>query len=107
MIKQLATLMMSGALLALLVAGCGKSEEGKTGTSADAIGVQECDDYLKKVEACMSKVPAEGKAAMETAMKSNRDAWREAAKSSAGKDALKTGCKAALDAFTGANPSCK
>ena len=106
MIKKMAALMMSGALLAVFIAGCGK-EEAKPGSSADAIGIAECDDYLKKVESCMGKMPAEGKTAMESAMKTNRDAWKEAAKNSAGKDALKTGCKAALDAFAASNPTCK
>jgi hypothetical protein len=106
MIKKMSALLMSGAFLMILAAGCGKEEE-KTAASGDAIGVAECDDYLKKVESCMGKMPAEGKAAMESAMKTNRDAWKEAAKNTAGKDALKTGCKAALDAFTSANPTCK
>ena len=105
MTRAITALLMAGALLL----GCGKKEDagGDTTTaSGEAIGVKECDDYFTKVQACIGKMSAEAKPAMESAMKTNREAWREAAKKAASQDSLKGGCKAALDAFTTANPAC-
>lgn len=116
MSKSIGLVVLLGALFAV---GCGDkggggdasakpaaSGEAKSG-GGDSIGVAECDDYLKKMEACLSKVPAEGKPAMEQAMKANKDAWKQAAdQGGAAKDALKTGCKTALDALA-SNPACK
>jgi hypothetical protein len=105
------------------VTGCDKKDEAPatpaaptTGTAkpavaaavggGDSIGVTECDDYLKKMNDCMGKMPAEAKAAQEQAFKASKDAWKQAAATQAGKDALKTSCKAAVDALA-ANPMCK
>lgn len=100
---------MMFALLAMgaLVVGCDKGGDaaGKTGSTGDKIGVQECDDYLTKMEACIGKVPAEGKAAMEQGLKTSRDAWKQAA-AGPGKDTLKTTCKTMLDSLAN-NPMCK
>ena len=70
------------------------------------VGVQECDDYIKKMEGCMGKMPAEAKTAMEQGFKQSKDAWRQAASTPQGKEGLKTACKAALDALAN-NPACK
>jgi hypothetical protein len=106
-VNKLAIALVLGAIFAV---GCGdKKEEGKsdTGSAGDKIGVAECDEYFDKMQACIGKMPAEGKAAMEEAMKGNRSAWAESAKAGgAAKDALKTGCKAAVDALA-SNPMCK
>jgi hypothetical protein len=107
MTKKIAVSVLSGALLAALLAGCGKKDGGSTAASGEAVGVAECDDYLKKVDACSAKATPENKSAMEASMKANRESWKEATKTEAGKEALKTGCKAALDAFIAANPGCK
>ena len=105
--NKLAIALVLGAIFAV---GCGdKKEEGKsdTGSAGDKIGVAECDEYLTKLEACIGKVPPEGKAGMESMMKQSRTSWAEAAKAGgAAKDALKPGCKAAADALA-ANPACK
>lgn len=97
---------------AIFVAACGDkggekgaaSGEAKSG-GGDSIGVAECDDYFKKMEACIGKMPAEGKKMYEDSMKQNRDAWKAAA-SGPGKDTLKTACKAATDAIA-QMPNCK
>ncbi len=116
MSKSIGLMVLVGALFAV---GCGDkggggdasakpaaSGEAKSG-GGDSIGVAECDDYFKKMEACLGKMPAEGKPAMETAMKTSRDAWKQAAdQGGAAKDALKTTCKAAVDALA-QNPACK
>lgn len=70
------------------------------------VGVAECDDYIKKMEACIGKMPAEAKAAMEQGFKQSKDAWKQAAATPQGKEGLKTACKAALDALAN-NPACK
>jgi hypothetical protein len=106
---------MKRIVLAVLVVGmgvvglaCNKDSAGGSGggaaASGDSIGVKECDDYLEKVDACFAKDPAT-KAAMAQGTKAQRDAWKAAAATN--KDALKVGCKAALDNFATAMPNCK
>ena len=95
----------------LALFGCPKSEEKKEesaggGGGGDKIGVAECDDYMTKYSACLGKMPAASKAASETAFKAQKDAWKQAAATPAGKEGLKTGCKAALDSLD-QNPMCK
>ena len=92
-----------------LVVGCSKGTGGgeeKPGGATDLTGVTECDEYIQKMQACLSKMPAEAKAPLEAGFKQARDGWKEQAKSSGGKEGLKTTCKTALDSFT-ANPPCK
>jgi len=103
----------------MFVLGCDKKTEdapaaAKPAAAAPAgggggggdIGVAECDDYLKKMNDCLGKMPAEAKAAQEQAFKASKDAWKAAAATPQGKEGLKTGCKAALDALA-QNPMCK
>ncbi len=107
--KKLLVALMVGTGLLVLGAGCGKEEakgDGKAGASGDKIGVAECDDYITKYEACIGKVPAAGKPAMEQAFKAQRDAFKQAASTPEGKAALKTQCKTALDTLA-QNPACK
>jgi hypothetical protein len=73
--------------------------------SEDSIGVPECDDYLKKMEACLAKMPAEAKVAIEQGFRQSREAWKQAV-AAGGKDNLKPGCQAALAALD-QNPACK
>ncbi len=107
MTKGIVGVLLLAMATAGFAVGCGGGDkkEGDKASGGDAIGVAECDDYLKKAEACTSKMPAEGKAGWESGIKTSREAWKAAA-SGAGKDALKTSCKAALDGLT-ANPLCK
>lgn len=66
--------------------------------AGDTIGVQECDDYVKKWKECY-KDPTT-KAAMEPGLKTMTDEWKkQAAAGGAQKDGLKMVCKASLDAF--------
>jgi len=103
---------MKRIALAVLVVGLGvvglacnkDSAGGSAASGGDSIGVKECDDYLAKVEACFAKDPAT-KAAMAASTKAQRDAWKTAAATN--KDAIKVGCKAALDNFATAMPTCK
>jgi hypothetical protein len=102
---------MKKLMIALMVAGvfavgCGEkgSGSGAAAGAGDKIGVQACDDYITKMEACMGKDPAM-KSASEAGFKTTRDAWKAAAaQGQAQKDALKTGCEAALASIP---PTCK
>jgi hypothetical protein len=67
--------------------------------SAESIGVPECDEYLSKVEKCITDhVPDDMKAMQQQNMETMRDQWRQAAQTETGKATLAAGCKAALDA---------
>ncbi len=106
--SMMIALMMVGGLT-MFAAGCGKDEKAdeKTGAAAgESTGVAECDEYVKKMEACMSKVPAAGKPAMETAFKATRDSFKSSGATPEGKAALKTSCKALVDGLA-QNPACK
>ena len=63
------------------------------------IGVPECDDYLAKVDACVSsKVPEAARAQYRAAMETNRKAWQQAASTPQGKAGLAAACKQATEA---------
>ena len=104
MTKMMIALLAASAL----VVGCSKEGggDGKAGAAGDSVGVAECDDYIKKYEGCMSKVPAEGKAAMEGAFKTQRESFKAGAATAEGKAALKGTCKTLLDSLA-SNPMCK
>lgn len=69
-----------------------------TPASGDKVGVAECDDYLTRMEACLSKLPAAAKAQYESAFEQTRKQWRDAAANPQTKASLAQGCKAATDA---------
>jgi hypothetical protein len=92
-------------LSGFVVTGCPKKDDAGGG-GGDSVGVAECDDYIKKYEACMSKVPAAGKPAMEQAFKTQRDSFKASAATPEGKTALKASCKTLVDSLA-TNPMCK
>lgn len=66
--------------------------------TADSVGVAECDDYLKKYEACVAaKVPDGVKATLQQSLAQTRAAWKSAAATDAGKQGLTMACKQAYD----------
>ena len=67
-------------------------------SGAAEFGVPECDDYLKKYEACIDKLAPAAKDAARQAIDQSRAAWKQAAATEQGKAALATTCKAASDA---------
>jgi len=70
-----------------------------TTATSGKIGVPECDEYLAKVDACVSsKVPEAMRAQYKAAMESNRKAWLQAAATPQGKAGLATACKQATEA---------
>ncbi|MEH6420284.1 hypothetical protein, partial [Pseudomonas sp. CGJS7] len=61
-------------------------------------GVAECDDYLSKVNACLTaKVPEAQRAAFQASLDQSRSAWAQAASTPQGKEALANACKTALE----------
>ncbi len=97
-----------GSCLLLAAAACGGGS-GSGSASSDAskpavaaaggdIGVAECDEYIKKYEACVSsKVPAAAQANMRQAFDSARATWKAAAANPQTRAGLAVGCKSALD----------
>jgi len=60
--------------------------------TADSVGVPECDDYLKKYEACVSAhVPAAAQAALKQSLDQTRAGWKQAI-TAGGKDSLAAAC---------------
>jgi hypothetical protein len=103
-------------LCAFVLIGCSKTETTNNGNSTTSnsnktttttstasstggkIGVPECDDYLAKYEACVNgKVPEMARAQFNSAMKTTRDAWRQAASTPQGKAGLAAACKQAAE----------
>ena len=69
-----------------------------TTSAAGDIGVAECDDFLKKYEACVSgKVPAAAQATFKTSLDTWRSSWKKLAETPQGKAGLEAACKSALD----------
>lgn len=93
-------------LVSALAAGCGGEKSGASGAApVEKIGVQACDDYIEKMVACIPKLNAGEKAAMESGFKDTREAWKQnAAKGGADKERLKPLCEAALASIA---PQCK
>jgi hypothetical protein len=69
-----------------------------TTTQTSEFGVPECDDYIKKYSACVSKLAPAAQAASRQALDQSRAAWKQAAATEQGKAALASSCKAASDA---------
>lgn len=77
------------------------TETAKTETSAGDIGVPECDDYIKKYEACLTKVAKQApqaEPALKDSFQKARDGWKAAAATPQGKATLASACKQAHDA---------
>jgi hypothetical protein len=69
-----------------------------TTTAGGDVGVAECDDFLKKYEACVSgKVPAAAQATFKTSLEQWRNSWKQLASTPQGKAGLAQACKAAAD----------
>lgn len=97
--RSLQTVAVLGVLVAALL-GCKKSESSSGGAaSGESIGVPECDEYLKKYEACISsKVPEVARPSMKQSMDTMRSSWKTAAATPEGKAGLAAGCKQELEA---------
>jgi hypothetical protein len=91
------------AVLAVGEAGCDRGGGSASTDGGDAIGVRECDDYLKKWQDCY-KDPA-SKAAARPALDQMVAAWKKEAAAPANRVAVAASCKMALDDFPSA--ACK
>ena len=74
------------------------------GASGD-IGVAECDEYIKKMTECSTKMAPEASGPMKESMETMKKAWKDASSTPEGKTALASGCKQALDAAKSAYAS--
>jgi hypothetical protein len=88
--------------LALLGALCLSGCSGRA-ARADSVGVAECDDYIAKVQACMSSEPR--LQAMAPGYRAQADAWKQMAKTNT--QAVKANCQSALDGLAKAMPGCR
>lgn len=70
---------------------------GSTSAAAgDKIGVAECDDYLAKLDACVTgKVPEAARAQFRTGMEQTRASWRTLAANPQTRGSLAAACKTA------------
>src|SRR6188474_3224685 len=91
-------------VLALLVVGCNKKDESKS-SRPDSIGVDACDEYVAKWEACFKDPKA--RAVAEPGFKQLRDGWKTlAGQGEIAKQQLEKTCKAQIEALAN-NPACK
>lgn len=61
--------------------------------SAGDVGIAECDDYLRKYEACLSgQVPEMARATLQQSLDATRNAWRQAAGNAQSAEALRGAC---------------
>lgn len=80
---------------------------GGTTASGDKIGVAECDEYIEKLEACLTSAPEASRAMVKSNLDMMRKSWKDAAATPQGKAGLQTGCKAALDSAKSTYSYCK
>ena len=79
------------------------TETAKTQPAAaadDTIGVPECDDYIKKYDACLAKIAVKSPkaaATMKAAFVNFTDRWKKDANAPEGKSSVANACKAALE----------
>jgi hypothetical protein len=76
-----------------------------TATASGDIGVAECDEYIKKMSECSTKMAPEAAGPMKESMETMKKAWKDASSTPEGKTALASGCKQALDAAKSAYAS--
>lgn len=79
-------------------AGTSTSKTATSSSGGDKIGVEACDEYLTKYEACIKeKVPAANRSQLESSLSQTRSSWRSIAASPQGKVGLTAACTAALN----------
>lgn len=65
---------------------------------AGDVGIAECDDYLRKYEACLAgQVPEAARATLQQSLDATRNAWRQAAGNPQSVEALRRACVQARD----------
>jgi hypothetical protein len=74
--------------------------EAKTEPAGESVGVPECDEYIKKYEACLTKIAAKAPQAqgpLKTSFEAQRSGFKAAAASPQGKATLASTCKQAIE----------
>src|SRR2546426_9123172 len=66
-------------------------------SSGEKIGVPECDDFIAKYDACLSKVPEVARAQYKNALAQWREQWRGLAQNPQTKATLVSVCKQAAE----------
>jgi hypothetical protein len=66
-------------------------------SSGEKIGVPECDDFIAKYDACLSKVPEVARAQYKNALAQWRESWRGLAQNPQTKATLVSVCKQAAE----------
>lgn len=92
----------------LFLVGCGRSE-GERPASSEKTGVEACDAYVARLEACAGKQPADERAAHDAAIRAARDlleAKADKAESDGDRVAIADACKRMTDAL-GSQPRCE
>jgi hypothetical protein len=68
-----------------------------TAASSGDVGVAECDEYIKKYEACAGKVPEAARAAYNNALAQTRASWKKLADNPQTRASLAAACKQATE----------
>src|ERR1043166_8823335 len=112
--KSIFSLLLLVAISTVLMIGCAKSgtttnrespaapaaspAATTTTSQTGAVGVPECDAFLKAYEACVhDKVPAAARPTFDTTLANWRKAWHDQAANPQTKSALAAACKTAHD----------
>ena len=68
-----------------------------TTSAAGDIGVAECDEFLKKYEACVGKIPGAAQATFKSSMDQWRTSWKQLAANPQTKSTLAAACKSSME----------
>lgn len=78
-----------------------KTDATKTdAASTDSVGVAECDEYIKKYEACLTKIAKDApqvQPSLKTAFEQQRNSFKQAAANPQSKATLASTCKQAIE----------
>jgi hypothetical protein len=77
-----------------------KTAEAPKTETADSVGVPECDDYIKKYEACLTKIAKDApqvQPSLKTSFDAQRNAIKQAVSTAEGKKMMATQCKQYVD----------
>jgi hypothetical protein len=72
------------------------SAHASGGAAEEEIGIPECDDYIRKYEACLDKVPDADQMRFRTMLDTQRTQWRAAAKEAVSRDTAVDQCRSAM-----------
>jgi hypothetical protein len=73
-----------------------KTTDAPKTETADSVGVPECDDYIKKYEACLTKIAKDApqvQPSLKTSFEQQRSAIKQAVSTPQGKSMMATQCK--------------